>query len=96
MDAGDVRVAWPAGGLILMVGIWYLWSNQGSTHNAENAATAAFSPDNYHAYSWWRGHGHTVPYHHCYPERLMMNTAPATLQESEGTLSVARSVAGNG
>lgn len=96
MAAADMRVAWPACGLILIAGIWYLWSSQGQVHNSETPATAAFAPTQYHAYGWWRGHGHRGPKHYCYPERLMMNTAPATLQESEGTLSVARSVAGNG
>lgn len=92
----DGRWAWPLAGLLVAVGVWYLWGNHGQLHNAENAATIAFSPIQYEQYSWWRGHGHMGPKHFCHPERMMMNTSPQTLQEAEGTLSVAQSVVGHG
>lgn len=92
----DGKHLFPIGGIILAVAIWYLWGNHGQIHSAENPATIAFAPNDYQAYSWWRGHGHQGPKHYCYPDRMMLNTAPTTLQESEGTLSVANSVVGHG
>lgn len=92
----DGRHAFPLLGLVAAVGVWYLWGNQGKTHTSENAATIAFSPAASDPYAWWKGHGHLGPKHFCYPERMLMNTSPATLQESEGTLSVAQAVVGNG
>lgn len=77
------------------VGVWYLWSNQGKTHNL-TPMDVAYAPNGYSPYAWWVGHDHMSARYFAYPESVMQNCHPDALANSEGTLSVAQSVVGNG
>lgn len=90
------RQAAAFGLLVVGVGVWYLWSNQGGTHNL-NAVDAAYSDLGYYPYAWWVGHGGSGrSYVHHYPEFTKITCMPDPLANENGTLSVAQSEVGNG
>ena len=79
---------------VLMIGVWYLWTNEGKTHNSTLAdlvyGDAAFDP-----YAWWAMHdGHAAAYTHHYPETVAPECQRIPWASEYGTLSVA--LAGGG
>ncbi len=91
----DTRVVGGAALVALAAGVWYLWSNEGQTHNIE-VAEAVTSELGYYPYVWWCGHSRGNAYVHHYPDTVGPNVLPMVAQTEEGTFSVSESQVGRG
>lgn len=94
MDLSTRQTALLAGLFVAGVATWYAYTHRGETHNL--AAEAAYADTSYWPYTWWVGHGHQGARFFLFPDRTLRNCHPDALANSEGTLSVAQSGAGNG
>jgi hypothetical protein len=82
----DKKLIMPLGVGILGVVVWYLWTNEGETHNV--SVDAAYAPINFDPYAQWATHGSRgKAYVHHYPETVAPNCIPLILQTEDGAIS---------
>ncbi len=75
--------------VVLGIGVWYVWTNEGKTHNSTLAETV-FGDVAYNPYVWWTRHdGAAAAYHHEYPDTVAPNCAKVPYASEYGSLSVA-------
>lgn len=82
------RLVFPAVVALVAAGVWYLWSNEGNTHNSTLADTVfgdlAFNP-----YAWWQAHdGAVAAYVHHYPATVAPNCLKIPFANERGTVAV--------
>lgn len=87
------RFAVPALALMAAAVIWYVWTNEGESHNVQ----VDFNSENqFDPYAWWAGHSKGNAYVHHYPQTIGQNCLPEPLADMAGSYSLTFSEAGNG
>lgn len=72
---------------VVGIGVWYVWSNEGKSHNSTLADTV-FGDTAFNPYAWWQAHdGAVAAYVHHYPETVAAQCVKIPFQNERGAIA---------